>query len=541
VSSDRGTAAVIFMMAARRAVRSGALWGAVFGAYVFSAVAQYAAIGKTAADRTRLAGTTGTNIALEALLGDARRIDTVAGYIEWRSVGVLSMLGAVWALLVATRLTRGEEDAGRWELLLAGGTTRGRALSLVMAGLAAGLVALWAVAAAACVAAGHSSHAGFTVTASLFLATTLAGAVAMFLAVGLVCGQLAGTRREANQLAGAVLGITFVIRMIADSVNSLAWLRWLSPFGWLEQAHPLTGSSPLALLPAAAFTAALCVAAAWIAGRRDVGAGLLPSRDSSQVHAALLNSPLGLALRLNRTVIAAWVAALAATAFIFGVVAKSASRATGNSTAVRHALDRLGATGNTNGTVTYLAIFFVICAALIAFAAVGQLAAARDEEAAGRVDNLLARPIGRGRWLAGRVVVAIAMIAAASIVTGLAAWAGAATQHSGVGPGALAQAGVNLAFPALFILSAGVLLYGLLPRVAPVAAYAVVTWSFILELVGAGVPLNHWLLDTSILSHIAPAPATSPSWTAAAWLCGLSLACLGVGVAAFTRRDLASA
>ena len=46
------------------------------------------------------------------------------------------MLGAVWALLVATRLTRGEEDAGRWELLLAGGTTRGRALSLVMAGLA---------------------------------------------------------------------------------------------------------------------------------------------------------------------------------------------------------------------------------------------------------------------------------------------------------------------------------------------------------------------------------------------------------------------
>ena len=75
-------------------------------------------------------------------------------------------------------------------------------------------------------------------------------------------------------------------------------------------------------------------------------------------------------------------------------------------------------------------------------------------------------------------------------VTIAAAWAGAATQHSGVGPGALAQAGVNLAFPALFILSAGVLLYGLLPRAAPVAAYAVVTWSFILELVGAGAHLQ---------------------------------------------------
>ncbi len=38
----------------------------------------------------------------------------------------LMVLGAVWGLLTATRLLRGEEDAGRWELLLAGQTTRER-------------------------------------------------------------------------------------------------------------------------------------------------------------------------------------------------------------------------------------------------------------------------------------------------------------------------------------------------------------------------------------------------------------------------------
>ena len=36
----------------------------------------------------------------------------------------LMVLGAVWGLLTSTRLLRGEEDAGRWELLLAGQTTR---------------------------------------------------------------------------------------------------------------------------------------------------------------------------------------------------------------------------------------------------------------------------------------------------------------------------------------------------------------------------------------------------------------------------------
>ena len=536
--SDRGAAAAVCGLAARRAIFSGGLLGVVFGAYVVSAVAQYAAIAKTAAQRARLATTTGSNPGLEALLGNGSRIDTVAGYIAWRSVALLSVLAAVWALLIAIRLTRGEEDSGRWELLLAGPTTRRRALSHVMAGLAAGLGALWAVTAAALVITGYNSHARFTATASLFLATTLVCAAAMFLAAGLVCGQLASTRRQASQLAAAILGVTYLIRMAADSVQSLGWLRWVSPLGWVEQLHPLTGPSPLALLPAAALTAALCLAATWIAGRRDAGTGLLPGGDTSPAHTRLLNNPLSLTLRLNRPLIAAWVSALAATAFIGGVVAKSASRATGGSAAMRHALSRLGASGT--GTVTFLSIFFVICAALIAVAAVSQLASARDEEAAGRLDHLLARATGRARWRAGRVAVAVAMVLFASIVTGLAAWAGAATQHSGIGPGVLTRAGINLASPALFILGAGVLIYGLLPRAASATAYALVAWSFILQLAGAGVPVSHWLRDTSVLAHIAPAPAASPNWASAALLAILGLLGAVLGGIAFTRRDLAA-
>ena len=40
---------------------------------------------------------------------------------------ILSVIGGVWALLTATRLLRGEEEEGRWELLLTGQTTRLRA------------------------------------------------------------------------------------------------------------------------------------------------------------------------------------------------------------------------------------------------------------------------------------------------------------------------------------------------------------------------------------------------------------------------------
>ena len=43
------------------------------------------------------------------------------------------------------------------------------------------------------------------------------------------------------------------------------------------------------------------------------------------------------------------------------------------------------------------------CMKYMATAAAGQVAATREEEAASRLDNLLVRPVGRGRWLAGRL------------------------------------------------------------------------------------------------------------------------------------------
>jgi ABC-2 type transport system permease protein len=49
------------------------------------------------------------------------------------------------------------------------------------------------------------------------------------------------------------------------------------------------------------------------------------------------------------------------------------------------------------------------------------------------------------------------------------------------------------------------------------------------------------LLDTSVFHHVTPAPAADPNWTAACWLTGLGLLGAVLGIAAFRRRDLASA
>ena len=47
-------------------------------------------------------------------------LDDAGGFTVWRTGLPVLVLASVWILLAATRITRGEEDAGRLDLLLAG-------------------------------------------------------------------------------------------------------------------------------------------------------------------------------------------------------------------------------------------------------------------------------------------------------------------------------------------------------------------------------------------------------------------------------------
>ena len=87
----------------------------------------------------------------------------------------------------------------------------------------------------------------------------------------------------------------------------------------------------------------------------------------------------------------------------------------------------------------------------------------------------------------------------------------------------------------------GTLLYGLVPRLTAPLLYGLILWSFLIEIIGSSLTSNHWLLDTAVLSHLGPVPATSLNWTVIAWLSGLAAIASLAGVAAFKQRDLATA
>lgn len=521
---------------ARGALRGALIWGAVFGLLIAVEVYEYGREYPAAADRAELVATMGANAGLQAIFGIARQLDTVGGYVAFHTIGLLGIIGAIWALLAATRLLRGEEEAGRWEVLLAGQTTRRRAAAGAMTGLGAGLLSLWAVAAAATIVVGRSQSARFTVTGSLFLAVTAVAPAAMFAAVGAVCSQLAATRRQAAAIAAAVFGVAYLTRLVAYGDSSLLWLHWASPLGWADELRPFTGSRPLVLIPIAVFIMALAIVAVLLAGRRDLGTSMLPDKDTATASTRLLTGPIGLATRLTIRGACGWAGGLAAGGFVLGLTAKSAEELAAN---------RVGGVaaklGGTAGGASYLGIVFLIMAIVIGLAAAAQIAATREEEAAGYLDHLLARPVTRLAWLASRLAVSAAMLIAAAAAVGLATWAGAAAASADQGLTTLLAASVNTVPAGLFVLGAGTFGYGLAPRYALTVAYAIVAWSFLVEIVGASFVASKWLLDLSVLHHLARAPAVPVNWGSAAILTAVGIAVAVAGAAAFARRDLAGA
>jgi len=538
VPAGRSPGTVVLRRTARRTVRSGAIWGYVFGAIVVSSGWTYGGIYRTAAQRTALATAFGANRTTIALFGPAPRLDTVAGFTVFKSFLTLTVVGAVWGLLAATRSLRGEEDAGRWELLVAGATTRGRAAAQALAGLLAGVAALWVVTALLVVVAGRSSRLGFAVGSSLFFATALVAGALLFTTVGALSSQLAPTRRQAAGWAGAFLGLSYALRLVADSGTGLHWLVWCTPVGWVERLQPLTSPDWLPFVPIIAFVLVTGAATIRLAATRDLGSSTLPDRDRAEPRLRLLSGQLGLTVRLVRPTLTAWIGALVVTGLVFGLVADGAGRSLSGSS-VHDVFARLGAAGS--GASAYLGVTFLIVAVLLAFVAATQVTSVRSEELEGRLDPLLTRAVTRVAWLAGRVGVALVALAACATLAGLSTWIGARAGGAHLAAPTVVGAGLNTLPPAVCVLGLGVLAFGIAPRTAAPAVYAVIAWSILVDVVGGFGGIDHWAADTSVFHQMAAAPSVPPDWTSIGWMLAVGLVAAVVGGAAFVRRDLQDA
>lgn len=524
-------------LAGRRLVMPATAWGLGTGLYLYASAAGYRSLAATNRQRQALLDSLAANTGLKALLGEPHRLDSVGPFVDWRTLGVLPVLISVWALLAATTWLRGEEFTGRWELLLAGRTTARRATAATLAGLGSALALMWVLVTAVTALAGATGVIDFSVGRSALFGATVIAAPAVFLAVGALASQLMPTRHRAAALSASVLGICFVLRVIGDLEPDASWVGYLSPLGWIEQLRPLGSPDPRWLAPVAALTSALLAASIWLSDR-DIGSSLIRSVDSGPSRTLLLKSPLRLAVRLTGIGTASWLAAGLIVGVLYGSFAKSAGLTFASSPALAQFSGKLTGTAQQQGTRTYAGVVFLMLMTLTMAYVCSAMHNVREQEADGYLDNLLVREVTRARWLSGRVLMVAVIAVLLNALAAIGFWLPATAQGAGLGLDLVAPAAANATLPALLLLGIALFGYGVRPRWAVTMAYSVLAWSFLVQLLGSAIKVNHWIMDTSLLHHIPLAPATDPDWRVAGMYLSAGLLLAIIGGWRFDRRDV---
>ena len=517
---------------AGRTWRIAAIWGVVFGLWVIATIEAFVKGYPTRAQRLDVVHSLQS---FSILLGPLHQAETVPGFTSWRVLTAIAIIGAIWGLMTSTGLLRGEEDAGRWELLLAGPTPKRGATVQALVGMGCALLTMYVATALLTMAAGRLPAAHFSVGSSLLFALALVAGAAMFLAIGALTSQLSATRGQALTIGAWILGASYAVRIVADSSSALGWIRWLTPLGWIEELRPLVDPQLIALAPMFGLVLACVGLTILLAGYRDLSGSVLRESEGRLGDTRLLSGPVALAVRLSWSVALAWLVGIGAISFIEGSVARSAASILSSSPTVTAALGRLGIRAATQG---YLSFAFFFISIIIAALGASQIGGMRDEEASGRLDNLLVQPVHRVRWLASRLLVSLWVVILAGLSAALATWVGASTHHIYAALSSLLEAGINATIPAVFVLGVGVLVLGVRPRFSAAAAYAVVVWSFLIDLLASLFKGLDWLRDSSIFTHIKLAPSTNPDWGTAAIIIALAVAMAAVGALAFQHRDI---
>jgi len=493
----------------------------------------FAKLYKTASSRAALVASGQSNPALLFLYGRLNG-DSVGALTAWR-YGVWAALFAIlMSIFLVIRHTRGDEEAGRLELI--GSAQIGRQAPLASA-VAVAVVANVVLTAAICVIL---PLLGLPAAGSAALALAVGTCGLAFTGVSAVAAQLSSGARAARGIAIVVLGVAFMTRAIGDSAgaNGPSWLTWVLPLGWTETLRPFADERWwVLLLPLAVFAAATWLAFE-LSDRRDQGAGLLPDRPGRPAATAMLRGPFSLAWRLQWGSLAGWAAGYAVLFAVCGAAAPGIGSLAGTSSALEKAFTRIG--GAAAIVDAYLGSLMLLAGLIAAAYGVSTVLRLRTEETGDRADPVLSGAVGRVRWGLSHLCVAFAGVLVLMVIAGVATGLGYGLRAGGAGHqvSSLLETGLAQVPAVLVIVGITALAFGLLPDACVAIGWTALGLAVLINIFGAALQLSHWVLDISPFTHAPRLPGGTVAAAPLIWLCAIAVGLIVTGLSGLGRRDI---
>jgi polyether ionophore transport system permease protein len=473
------------------------------------------------------------------------RLDTMAGYVQWRSYGPLALVVMIWAIAAAAGAARGDEDKQLVDYWLAARVARARLVATRLA--AFGLAALTAT-----VMGGLGYVAGVARYESVDLGALAGKSLTLWLlivALFALCywlAQLVASTRMAQAVGAGVVVVLYLLDVLARSNHSFDGLAWASPFKWYDQTTVL---APGGRLDAAgvALTVALIgvsgVLAALAFARRDVRSALFARRAREAVArdrepSPLLAWPVARLLYRHRWIVGGWAAGVAFLAIYAVSIAHSVVDSVIGLPGMREFL-----THGSGGDVYqgFIATFwFGIAQLLLAGFAVHLVSSWASDDTEGILTSVLSMPVHRSAVIAERFAEAVVGTALVVAVGSLAAAVTAAAAGTTLDAGAAFRASWLLIPFALTFAAVGAAASADFPRAAVGVLGMLAFASFLVYELGPLLKWPAWAADLSVQQLDGTPYISGVFWNGLWAMLAIVAAGFGLATVLMERREVGS-
>ncbi|RVW03675.1 ABC transporter permease [Rhodococcus spongiicola] len=455
---------------------------------------------------------------------------TLGAMVANEIAGITMAAVAIMSVLLVTLHLRTEEETGRAEMLRAGVVGR---FAPITSGLAVVLLAnllISLVLGLGLSAVGLPALGSWNLAASVFMVGLVFGATSALFS------QVTEHARTASGLGLVAVAVAYLLRAVGDvrAKESGSTFSWLSPIGWGQATRAYVDERWWPLLLGLAAVVVGVVLAYLLVGRRDVGAGLIAPRGGRPRASRALAGITTLTLRLQRNQIVAWGLGVVVWAVPIGALGEQVAEFVDQDPRLAELLPG----GEGNATQGAFALYLVILMVMACMYALTAIQSARNEETAGRAEDVLSRPVSRWRWLGAQLVVltivTVLIVLATGIVMGITA---AVTLDDGSMFGRLVGAAANGLPATLSVVGLTAAVYAWFPRLLAVV------WAYLGYMLVIGMFLEvlpDWTGWASPF-HLTPnMPADEFNAAPLIVLLVVAVAFYALALVGFRRRDVPS-
>ena len=472
------------------------------------------------------------NPAMAAMVGRGYGLDnyTNGAMMAHQMLLFTGLAVAIMCILLVARHTRADEEDGRIELIRSLPTGR-------LSNLNATLLVMLGVNVLLSLLIGFGLYSlqieSMDLEGSLLYGAALGAIGLFFTAITAVFAQISENSRGTIGLSFTVLGVAYLIRAVGDAGNEI--ISWFSPLGGVLGAEVYVNNYWWPILLTIGVAIAISILALYLNAIRDLGLGFLPAKTGRKYASIFLQSPLGLALRLQRTGLIAWAIGMFVLGASYGSVLGDLESFFADNDMMQNLIQSTEDFSLTDQFMTMLMSIMAMIATIPAIMAMNKLI---GEEKKNRTEHLLGRAVSRTRLMGSSFLVAIVTSFVMLSLAAIGLWsAGNAVMEEGLALLRLYGAAM-IYLPAMWIMVAfAVLLIGVFPKLTGLT-WIYLLYSFIVVYLGGLLQFSEWMGNLSPFGHIPQIPVEDMDFMKVTILIIIAIMIGIIGFIGYNKRDM---